>query len=87
MFTVAQKATPRKVFRATVYDQAGVLAKIDGQITFFRDADSAIIDFEPEMAPWTCILGEVGISETQKLMDRMHGGAAWLATHRQMEVA
>jgi hypothetical protein len=87
MASVPQTQPARKVFRATVYDQAGVLAKVDGQITFFHDADSAIIDFEPKMAPWTCILGEVGISETQALMDRLHGGAAQIACARLQEVA
>jgi hypothetical protein len=86
MLKVAQKQTPGKVFRATLYDEPGVLAKVDGQITFFRDADSAIIDFEPEMAPWTCILGEIGVAETQQIMDRLSGGYAAVCTSRQMEV-
>ena len=87
MFTVPQTQPVRKVFRATVYDEPGVLAKVDGQITFFRDGDGAIIDFEPEMAPWTTILGEIGLADTQALLDRLHGGAAWIATHRLQEVA
>jgi hypothetical protein len=77
---------PQKAYRCTIYDEPGVLAQCDGQITFFRDSDSAIIDFEVDMAPWTCILGDIGLSECQALADKRHGGAAWIATHRQMEV-
>jgi hypothetical protein len=32
-------------------------------------------------------LGEVGLAETAALMDRLHGGAAWIATHRMQEAA
>jgi hypothetical protein len=39
------------------------------------------------MAPWTCILGEIGLSECQAALDKMHGGFAWIATHRAQEVA
>jgi hypothetical protein len=89
MATVA--ATPAKVntkaFRCTVYDEPGVLAKIDQHLTFFRDSDSAIIDFEPEMAPWTCILGEVGLAEVARLADRRHGGAVHICLTRGQEVA
>jgi hypothetical protein len=84
--TVAQTQPPRKVFRATLRDEAGVLAKVDGAITFFTD-DGQIITIEPEDCVWLCVLGEVTLAETQALMDRMHGGAAWIATHRAQEVA
>jgi hypothetical protein len=86
MFTVAQKATPRKVFRATLRDEAGVLAKVDGTITFFTDAGE-VIEVEPEDCVWLCILGEMGISETQALMDKMSGGYAKVACSRAQEVA
>ena len=86
MATVTQPQAPRKVFRATVYDQAGVLAKVDGQILFFTDA-GAIIEVAPEDCVWLCVLGELGLSETQALMDRLSGGVAWIATHRAQEVS
>ena len=84
--TVPQTKPARKVFRATLRDEAGVLAKVDGEILFFTDAGE-IIAVEPEDCVWLCVLGEIGISETQQLMDRMSGGAAWLATHRGQEVS
>jgi hypothetical protein len=37
--------------------------------------------------PWTTILGEIGVAAAAQLADRRHGGAAWIATHRLMEVA
>ena len=85
MFTVAQKQPPRKVFRATLRDEPGVLAKVDGEILFFTDAGE-VIEIEPEDCVWVCVLGEIGIGATQALMDRIAGGAAWIATHRAQEV-
>ena len=84
--TVAQTQPPRKVFRATLRDEAGVLAKVDGEILFFTDA-GAIIEVEPEDCVWLCVLGEIGLAETQALMDRPHGGAAAIACSRAQEVA
>jgi hypothetical protein len=86
MATVPVSAQNRKAFRATICDEPGVLGVVDSTIYFFRDSGD-IIEFEPEMAPWTCILGEVGLSEAQALADRRHGGASWIATHRDQEVA
>ena len=86
MATVAQTPNVSKAFYCTLYDdQHGVLGKVDGQLYFFGD-DGQVLDYEPEMAPWTCILGEVALTETARLLDTLHGGAAWIATHRQMEV-
>jgi hypothetical protein len=86
---MASVATPapksNKAFRATVYDQAGTLVKVDGQIWFMTDDD--VVPFEVEMAPFTCVLGECGLAATQAAMDKLHGGAAWIATHRLQEVA
>jgi hypothetical protein len=86
---MASVATPapksNKAFRATVYDQAGTLVKVDGQIWFMTADD--VVPFEVEMAPFTCVLGEVGLAETARLLDTLHGGAAWIATHRAQEVA
>jgi hypothetical protein len=87
MASVTQTQTPSKAFQCTLYDEPGALAKVGGSIIFFRDADSAMIDYEPEMAPWTCILGEIGLSEAQALADRRHGGAPRICTTRSMEVA
>jgi len=81
MATVAQKS-----FFAHLDDQAGVLARIDGALVFFGD-DGAITTVEPTMVKFLTVLGKCGLSETQALMDRLHGSAPWIATHRQMEVA
>jgi hypothetical protein len=86
MATVPVIRTIGKVFRCTIYDEPGALSKVNGQITFFRDSDSAIIDFEPEMAPWTCILGEIGLSACQALTDKRHGGYPGVCTTRAQEV-
>jgi hypothetical protein len=81
MATVAQKS-----FFAHLYDASGVLAKVNGELVFFSDAGN-IVTVEPADINFLTVLGEVGIAETQQVMDRIHGGAAWIATHRQMEVA
>jgi hypothetical protein len=85
MQTVAQTtrtSKPAKAFYAMLYDnEHGILGKIDGEILFFRD-DGEIIAYEPEMAPWTTILGEVAASETALLLDTMRGGYAKIACTR-----
>ena len=78
---------PLKAYFAHLYDEAGVITKVGGQVIFMRYEDGALIDFEPEMANFLVVLGECGIAQTQVLMDRLHGGAAAIACQRQMEVA
>jgi len=85
MRSVPVAEAPVKAFYAHVYDQAVTLVKTAGQIWVVREA--SIEPFEIEMAPFTCVLGEVGLSESARIMDRVHGGAAWIATHRAQEVA
>jgi hypothetical protein len=77
-----------KAFYATLYDDLhGVLGKVDGRIYFFAD-NGDIIDYEPEMAPWVCILGETSVADTQRIMDVVvHGGYAAVACSRRQEVA
>ena len=78
---------PAKAFRATLRDEAGTLAKVDGEILFFNDVTGAILTIEPEDCVWLCVLGEIGLADTQQLMDRLHGGAARIACTRLQEVA
>jgi hypothetical protein len=87
MATVLETTTKvNKAFRALLYEAPGALGTLaDGRMYWFGD-DGQILDFEPEMAPWVCILGEIGLAEAQALADRLHGGAAWIATHRAQEV-
>ena len=85
---MASVATPapksNNAFRATVYDQAGTLVKVDGQIWFMTEDD--VVPFEVEMAPFTCVLGECGLADTQAVMDKLHGGAVGVCLTRRQEV-
>jgi hypothetical protein len=89
MQTVANSTPARKpsqIFRATLRDEAGTLAKVDGEILFFHAVTGAIVTIEPEDCVWLCVLGEIGLADTQQIMDRLHGGYAAVCTSRQMEV-
>jgi hypothetical protein len=82
-------ATSTKVNRAYfafLDDTHGILTKIAHVMYFMSDAGD-ITEIEPQHCAFLMPLGEVGLAETQALMDRLHGGAAWIASHRQMEVA
>ena len=65
----------------------GVLLKVGGTMYFLATVSGDITEIEPEHCPFLMPLGEVGLAETQALMDRLNGGTAWLATHRAQEVA
>jgi hypothetical protein len=73
---------PPKAFRATLRDEAGTLAKVDGAILFFNDVTGDILTIEPDDCVWLCVLGEIGLADTQQSMDRLHGGAAAIACSR-----
>jgi hypothetical protein len=77
---------PQKVFFAHLFDTAGVLSKVNGALVFFGD-DDAFTTVEPSMLNFLTVLGECGLADTQQIMDRIHGGTAWIATHRLQEVA
>jgi hypothetical protein len=81
MRTVAQK-----VFHAHLFDEPGKLAKVEGELVFFGD-NGDITTVEPAMLNFLTVLGEVGVSATQQIMDRIHGGAAAIACSRAQEVA
>ena len=70
-----------KAYYCTVYDQDAIIGKIDGRIYLFG-TDGSVTDYEPEMAPWVCILGCTSIADTQQIMDRLHGGYAAIACTR-----
>lgn len=60
---------PSKAFYAHVYEEAGILIQgADGRIYFLNDANNLTV-FTPEMATFTVVLGEVGISDTQHAVD------------------
>ena len=89
MATVAQAPTTRKApkaFYAHLYEEAGILSRIDGALTFFADSGT-ITTVEPADCMWLTVLGEVGVAECQHLADVRHGGCAKIATTRRQEVA
>ena len=69
----------QKVFYANLYDEAGTLAKVDGALMFFADSGE-ITTVEPADINFLVVLVEVGIADTQRVMDVIvHGGYAAVA--------
>jgi hypothetical protein len=87
MQTLPVPAQNVKTFYAILDTTHGVLTKVHGTLVFLATDSGAVTEIEPEHCAFLMPLGEVGLAETQALMDRLHGGAAWIATHRLMEVA
>ena len=76
-----------KSFYAHLFDDSGILAKVDGELVFFSDDDATITTVEPSMINFLCVLGEVGAADTQRIMDVIvHGGYATVACGRSQEV-
>ncbi len=84
MQTVAQP--PIKAKYATVYDEPARIAKVNGALYVIYD-DGRIVDFDVEMAPFTVVLADVVLSESQAMWDRIAGGAAMICCTRRQEVA
>jgi hypothetical protein len=82
---MATSVAPRAYF-AHLFETSGVLANVNGSLTFFGD-DDTISAVEPADVNFLTVLGEVGLSEAARVLDKLHGGAAWIATHRRQEVA
>ena len=83
MTTTYSTTSAPKVFNATLYDEPVMLTKdADGRIIVITPAHVFLRFFEVEDAPWTTILGEVGLSGCQQLMDKLHGGYAAIACSR-----
>jgi hypothetical protein len=83
--TVPQPTTsgkPTKAFYAHLYDQPGVLAKVEGVIYFMQPDTGTITAVEPAMCTFLTVLGEIGLADTQRLMDELHGGLVTLCTSR-----
>jgi hypothetical protein len=85
MATVTPLVTISKAFYAHVYEESGVLAKVDGTLYFFGD-DGFMVEFEPAMVPFTTVLGQTDLADTQQILDRLRGGSAKVACHREQEV-
>lgn len=83
--TVPQPTTsgkPAKAYYAHLYEEPGTLAKVEGIIYFMNPETGAITAIEPEMCTFLTVLGEIGLADTQRLMDELHGGLAALCTSR-----
>jgi hypothetical protein len=83
MATVTQTTTPAKAFYAHLFDDHGALAKVDGQILFLHSTTGEIVEIEPSMCNFLTVLGEIGLADTQQIMDQIHGGYAAIATGRE----
>ena len=89
MATVTETTTIRKApraYRAILDETTGTLTQVDGVLYFFTD-EGEIVNVEPEHLNFLMTLGEVGLSETQALLDTMHGGPAAIACSRPQKMA
>jgi hypothetical protein len=84
--TVTHSTETRKpasrYYYAIFHDRHGVLGTLDGDILFLDDADQSLTTIEPPDFPWIAVLGNLGIADTQQIMDHMHGGYARIACSR-----
>ena len=85
MATVSQFVRPctvSKAFYAHLYDEPGILCKVDKVIYFMVPETGTITEFEPSMTNFCTVLGDAAIADTQKIMDTIHGGHAAIACGR-----
>ena len=83
LITATPPTRPRAYY-AHLYDQSGMLTKLNGTIYFLADDTHAITKFEPEHINWCTVLGEVTTSQVQAMWDRINGGPATICTTRPM---
>lgn len=85
MATIAQPATASKTakaFYAWLYDDYGIIAKAQNAILFLNSETGQVVTIEPDMCNFLTVLGELELSESQKAIDAMRGGAAKIACTR-----
>src|SRR5262245_33120213 len=58
--TMAHSVAPKSFF-AHLFEDSGVLAKVDGELVFFGD-NGDIVTVEPSMINFLTVLGEVGLA-------------------------
>ena len=75
-----------KAFYAHLDDQAGALVRVNG-ILYFVAEDSTIVEVEPAMVNFLCVLGEMTLADSQRIADLMAGGYAGVACSRTEGVA
>ena len=86
MTTIANPTTHRKVFFAHLDGLSGTLAQLnDGRVYFFYEASGDLIEVTSYRG--LMILGEVGLANSQLILDTMHGSYAKIACQRLQEVA
>jgi hypothetical protein len=89
MQTVADITTARKpstAYYAHLHDQAGALVQVNGALTFVGE-DGAIVDVEPRDVNFLVVLGQMQMSDAQRIADLMAGGYAGVACSRMEGVA
>jgi hypothetical protein len=74
-----------KAFYDFLETEHGTFTMLDGVVVFMASATEELRIVERGMSWQAC--GEVGLCETQALLDRLHGGAAAIACARLQEVA
>jgi hypothetical protein len=75
-----------KAFYAHLDDQVGALTKVHG-ILYFVAEEGAIVEVEPAMVNFLCVLGEMTMADAQRVEDLMNGGYAAIACTRNQEAA
>jgi hypothetical protein len=81
MTTVTYPSPASKAFYAYLDTEHGVLAKVDGELLFMAD-DGTLTVIEPQHCAFLMPLGQVGLCDTQQIMDKLHGGYAEIACNR-----
>lgn len=84
MATVLETTTTRKApkaFYANLFDQEGALTKVGGTLYFVTEAD--ITEVEPGDCNFLVVLGEMTLSDGQRIQDLMQGGFAAIACSRE----
>jgi len=81
MTTVTTSHTARKVFFAQLEGLSGTLAQLDDDRVYFFHQESGDLR-EVTSYQGLVVLGEVGLAQTQYILDEMHGGCAKIACSR-----
>ena len=83
MRSMTETQIPNKAFYAHFHDEAGYLTKYDGDLLFLADGSTTPHVVEPADLCWLAVLGEVGTSVAQFVLDQLSGGYAAVACTRQ----
>ena len=75
-----------KAYYCILDDVDGILTQLEDNVLYFLANDTAALTvITPAMCPFLMPLGEVGLAETQHMLDTIRGGAARICTMRAME--